>query len=222
MTAPQFVPLSGYSELSTELMQRRAAAFYNEIRRRRTVRHFSDRPVPRDIIEQCIRAAATAPSGANMQPWHFLVVSDPSIKRQIRAGAEAEEREFYERRAPEEWLAALAPLGTDAEKPFLETAPYIIVVFAQSYGRLHDGRRVKHYYASESVGIATGILITAVHHAGLASLTHTPSPMGFLNEILDRPSNERPYLALVVGYPATDAVVPVIAKRPFEEVATFL
>ncbi len=222
MTSPQFVPLFGYSELSTELMQRRAAAFYADIRRRRTVRHFSDRPVPRDIIENCIRAAATAPSGANMQPWHFVVVSDPAIKRQIRAGAEAEEREFYERRAPREWLAALAPLGTDAEKPFLETAPYIIVVFAQSYGLLPDGRRVKHYYASESVGIATGILITAVHQAGLASLTHTPSPMGFLNEILDRPSNERPYLVLVVGYPATDAVVPLIAKRPFAEIVTFL
>ena len=222
MTAPQFVPLLGYSELSTELMQRRATAFYSDIRRRRTVRHFSDRPVPREIIEHCIRAAATAPSGANMQPWHFVVVSDPTIKQQIRAGAEAEEREFYERRAPKEWLAALAPLGTDAEKPFLETAPYVIVVFAQSYGLLPDGRRVKHYYASESVGIATGILITAVHQAGLASLTHTPSPMGFLNEILDRPSNERPYLVLVVGYPATDAVVPVIAKRPFEEIVTFL
>lgn len=222
MTAPQFVPLPGYTELSTELMQRRASAFYGDIQRRRTVRHFSDRPVPRDIIETCIRAAATAPSGANMQPWHFVVVSDPTVKRRIRAGAEAEEREFYERRAPQEWLDALAPLGTDAEKPFLETAPYIIVVFAQSYGLLPDGRRVKHYYASESVGIATGILITAVHQAGLASLTHTPSPMGFLNEILDRPSNERPYLVLVVGYPATDAVVPVIAKRPFEEIVTFL
>ena len=222
MTAPQFVPLFGYSELSTELIQRRATAFYADIRRRRTVRHFSDRPVPREIIEHCIRAAATAPSGANMQPWHFVVVSDPAIKQQIRAGAEAEEREFYERRAPKEWLAALAPLGTDSEKPFLETAPYVIVVFAQSYGLLPDGRRVKHYYASESVGIATGILITAVHQAGLASLTHTPSPMGFLNEILDRPSNERPYLVLVVGYPAADAVVPVIAKRPFEEIVTFL
>jgi nitroreductase len=203
-------------------MRRRATAFYGDIRRRRTVRHFSERPVPRDIIETCIRAAATAPSGANMQPWHFVVVSDPTIKQRIRAGAEAEEREFYERRAPQEWLAALAPLGTDAEKPFLETAPYIIVIFAQSYGLLPNGRRVKHYYASESVGIATGILITAVHQAGLASLTHTPSPMGFLNEILDRPSNERPYLVLVVGYPATDAVVPVIAKRPFEEIVTFL
>ncbi len=222
MTAPQFVPLPGYTELSTELMQRRAAAFYGDIRRRRTVRHFSDRPVPRDIIENCIRAAATAPSGANMQPWHFVVVSDPTVKRRIRAGAEAEESEFYERRAPQEWLDALAPHGTDAEKPFLETAPCIIVIFAQSYGLLPDGRRVKHYYASESVGIATGILITAVHQAGLASLTHTPSPMGFLNEILDRPSNERPYLVLVVGYPATDAVVPVIAKRPFEEIVTFL
>ena len=157
-----------------------------------------------------------------MQPWHFVVVSDPEIKRRIRDGAEAEEREFYETRAPQEWLAALAPLGTDAEKPFLETAPYLIVIFAQSYGLLPDGRRVKHYYASESVGIATGILITAIHNAGLASLTHTPSPMGFLNDILDRPSNERPYLVLVVGYPAEDATVPVISKRPFEEITTFV
>ena len=157
-----------------------------------------------------------------MQPWHFVAVSDPEVKRRIRAGAEKEEREFYDKRASQEWLAALAPLGTDAEKPFLETAPYLIAIFAQSYGLLPDGRRVKHYYASESVGIATGMLIIAVHLAGLACLTHTPSPMGFLNSILDRPSNERPYLVLVVGYPAEDATVPVISKRPFEEVATFV
>ena len=222
MSTPQFVPLSGYTRVHADDMRARADAFHEEMRLRRTVRNFSDRPVPREVIESCIRAAASAPSGANMQPWHFVVVSDPEVKRRIRDGAEAEEREFYETRAPQEWLAALAPLGTDAEKLFLETAPYLIAIFAQSYGLLPDGRRVKHYYASESVGIATGILITAVHSAGLASLTHTPSPMGFLNGILDRPSNERPYLVLVVGYPAGDATVPVISKRPFEEVATFV
>ncbi len=222
MSAPQFVPLSGYPCVSTDDMGVRAAAFREEMQRRRTIRSFSDRPVPREVIESCLRAAATAPSGANMQPWHFVAVSDPEVKRRIRAGAEKEEREFYEKRASQEWLAALAPLGTDAEKPFLETAPYLIAIFAQSYGLLPDGRRVKHYYASESVGIATGMLIIAVHLAGLACLTHTPSPMGFLNSILDRPSNERPYLVLVVGYPAEDATVPVISKRPFEEVATFV
>ncbi len=222
MSTPRFVPLSGYTGVSAEDMRARAIAFHEEMRRRRTVRSFSDRPVPREVIESCLRAAASAPSGANMQPWHFVVVSDPEIKRRIRDGAEAEEREFYETRTSQEWLAALAPLGTDAEKPFLETAPYLIAIFAQSYGLLPDGRHVKHYYASESVGIATGILITAIHNAGLASLTHTPSPMGFLNDILDRPSNERPYLVLVVGCPAEDAKVPVIPKRPFEEIATFV
>ena len=157
-----------------------------------------------------------------MQPWHFVVVSDPAIKQRIRVEAEAEEHEFYTRKAPQEWLDALAPLGTDEHKPFLETAPYLIVVFAQSYGVLPDGRRVKNYYVQESVGIATGMLITAVHNAGLVSLTHTPSPMGFLNEILGRPANEKPFLILVVGYPAEDAVVPAIGKKPLEEIATFL
>jgi nitroreductase len=157
-----------------------------------------------------------------MQPWHFVVVSDPEIKKKIRNGAEAEDREFYSGRAPAEWLEALAPLGTDEHKPFLETAPYLIVIFAQSHGLLPDGRKVKHYYAQESVGIATGMLIAAVHHAGLASLTHTPSPMGFLNEILGRPSHERPFLILVVGYPAEGATVPDISKKPLEEIATFV
>jgi nitroreductase len=157
-----------------------------------------------------------------LQPWHFVVVTDPEIKRKIRLAAEEEEREFYQNRAPQEWLDALAPLGTDEHKPFLETAPYLIAIFAQSYGLLPDGRRVKHYYVSESVGIATGFLITALHHAGLVTLTHTPSPMGFLNEILDRPPNERPFLLLVVGYPAENAAVPAITKKPLEEIATFL
>jgi nitroreductase len=222
MTQPVLIPLTQYREYPLEEMRRRAADFYAEMRRRRSVRHFSDRPVPRDVIENCLRAAATAPSGANMQPWRFVVVSDPEVKRRIRAGAEAEEHEFYHGRAPQEWLEALAPLGTDEHKPFLETAPYLIVIFAQGYGLLPDGRRVKHYYAQESVGIAAGMLITALHHAGLASLTHTPSPMNFLNAILSRPAHERPFLILVVGYPARDAVVPDIGKRPLEEIATFL
>lgn len=201
-------------------MLRRAEEFDADIRRRRTVRQFSDRPVPREVIENYIRAVGTAPNGANMQPWHFVVVSDPEVKRKIREGAEEEEREFYHGKAPQEWLDALAPLGTNEHKPFLETAPYLIVIFAQSHGILPGGRKVKHYYAQESV--ATGILITAVHHAGLASLTHTPSPMGFLNEILGRPSHERPFLILVVGYPAENATVPAISKKPLDEIASFL
>jgi nitroreductase len=200
----------------------RATTFYERVRTRRTVRHFSDRPVPRTIIEQCLRAAGTAPSGANMQPWHFVVVGDPAVKRRIRLAAEEEEREFYERRAPEEWLEALAPLGTDAHKPFLETAPYLIAIFAQSHGLDAEGGRIKHYYVQESVGIATGFLIAALHEAGLATLTHTPSPMRFLNQILGRLPNERPYLLLVVGHPADDAQVPAIGKKGLDEIATFL
>jgi nitroreductase len=203
-------------------MLRRAASFCAEMRRRRTVRSFSPRPVPREVIELCLRAAATAPNGANLQPWHFVVVSDPALKRRIREAAEVEEREFYTRRAPPEWLEALAPLGTDEHKPFLESAPYLIAIFAQTYGVLPDGRKVKHYYATESVGIATGILITALHHAGLATLTHTPSPLAFLNRILNRPAHERPFLLLVVGYPAADAQVPVITKKALDEIVTFL
>ena len=166
--------------------------------------------------------AGSAPSGANLQPWHFVVIGDPAVKQQIRAAAEAEEREFYGGRAPQEWLDALAPLGTDAEKPFLETAPFLIAIFAQSYGLLPDGRKVKNYYVQESVGIATGMLITAIHRAGLASLTHTPSPMGFLNTILHRPVNEKPFLLLVVGYPSDGALVPDIGKKSLDEIATFL
>jgi nitroreductase len=203
-------------------MKQRAAAFRAEMQRRRTVRRFSSRPVPREIIEDCLLTAGAAPSGANLQPWRFVVVSDPDIKRQIREAAEKEEHEFYHGRAPQEWLDALAPLGTDENKSFLETAPYLIVIFAQTYGLLPDGRKVKNYYVTESVGIATGMLITAIHHAGLVALTHTPSPMGFLNTILDRPENERPFLVLVVGYPADNAVVPVISKKSLEEIATFV
>jgi nitroreductase len=202
-------------------MQARASTFYDEMRRR-TVREFSDRPVPRSVIEACLRTAGTAPSGANQQPWHFVAVSDPAVKSHIRQAAEAEEREFYERRASQEWLDALAPLGTDAHKPFLEIAPYLIAIFAQTYGMGADGGKIKHYYVTESVGIATGLLIAALHHAGLATLTHTPSPMGFLNEILGRPANERPFLLLVVGYPAENAQVPAITKKALEEIATFV
>jgi iodotyrosine deiodinase len=222
MSHSKFIPLSEYEEFPVAEMKRRAAEFYGDLRRRRTVRDFSDRPVPREIIEDCLRAAGTAPNGANMQPWHFVVVSNPQIKRKIREAAEAEEEAFYTERASEEWLAALAPLGTTPDKPFLETAPYLIVVFAQTYGLAADGRKVKHYYVSESVGIATGTLITAIHRAGLVSLTHTPSPMGFLSEILNRPPNERAFLILVVGYPAPGAKVPEITKKPLAEIATFV
>jgi iodotyrosine deiodinase len=217
-----FRPLDDYREYPIEEMRRRATNFYEEMRQRRSIRSFSSRPVPRDIIEDCLRAAGTAPSGANLQPWHFVVISEPEIKRHVREAAEAEEREFYGRRAPKEWLQVLEPLGTDEAKPFLQAAPYVIAVFVKNYERHPDGRIVKYYYAVESVAIATGILITALHHAGLATLTHTPSPMGFLNQILGCPGNERPMLLLVVGYPAEDVLVPDIRRKSLEEIATFL
>ena len=222
MGQSNYTPLSQYSELHIEEMKKRAAEFYANIRRRRTVRDFSNRPVPREIIDNCLLAAGTAPSGANQQPWHFAVVSDPVIKKQIREAAEEEERAFYGGRASDEWLEALAHLGTDEHKPFLEIAPYLIVIFAQNYGIDSNGNKVKHYYVSESVGIATGMLITAVHNAGLVSLTHTPSPMGFLGKILNRPPNERAFLILVVGYPAEEAQVPVITKKSLDDIATFI
>jgi iodotyrosine deiodinase len=200
---------------------KRSASFYQEMRARRTVRDFSARDVPLEIIENCLLTAGTSVSGANIQPWHFAVVSSSDIKRRIRAAAEKEEKLFYDEKAPKEWLDALAPLGTDANKPFLETAPYLIAIFQQRFGETAEGEKVKHYYATESVGIATGVLITALHHAGLASLTHTPSPMAFLNDILERPRSERPFLLLVVGYPAEDAQVPDISKKSLNEVASF-
>ena len=217
-----FVPLSGYVEYTEREMEERAQAFLEELRRRRTVRDFSDRPVPRNVIETCILAAGTAPNGANHQPWHFAVVADPEVKKTIREAAEEEEKEFYSGRAPKEWLKALEPLGTNEEKPFLERAPYLIVIFGESYAVGEDGNKEKNYYVMESVGIATGMLITAIHRAGLVSLTHTPSPMGFLNEILGRPKNERAFLILVVGYPETDATVPDIEKKPLEQICTFV
>ncbi len=195
----------------------RARSFYEECERRRTVRDFSPEPLPRGLIEWLIRTAGTAPSGAHKQPWRFVVVTDADLKREIRQAAEAEEREFYTRRAPPEWLEDLAPLGTDWRKPFLETAPALIVVFQVDYQR--DGERIrKHYYVRESVGLAAGLLIVAAHHAGLATLTHTPSPMGFLTRILGRPENERPFLLLPLGYPAEDARVPRLARKPLEEI----
>ncbi|MCY4589049.1 MAG: nitroreductase family protein [Alphaproteobacteria bacterium] len=218
-----FIPLPGYRTRPEEEMMQRARDFHVELKRRRTVRHFSGRPVSRAIIDECLAAAMTAPSGANLQPWHFVVVSDPQTKRRIREAAEEEERRFYRERAPQEWLDALAPLGTDEHKPFLETAPYLIAVFSQKHGRLADGRKVKHYYPMESVGLATGMLISALHLAGLATLTHTPSPMAFLNQILGRPkSAERPFLLVVTGYPDKDATVPDIGRKPFGEVVSYV
>ncbi len=215
-------PLKTYIEFPIEQMRKRLADFYEDVSRRRTIREFSDRPVPRDIIENALRAAGTAPSGANLQPWHFVVISGAETKARIRVAAEAEEREFYEHRASAEWLAALEPLGTDTNKPFLETAPYLIAVFLQKFGRLPDGRKVKHYYPVESTGLAAGILITALHRAGLVCLTHTPSPMGFLNDILDRPKSERPFLLLVAGYPAEGATVPDISRKSLDEFVSFV
>ena len=222
MSAYPTIPLPDFREYPIDEMRSRLAAFYADVDRRRTVREFSDRPVPVDIIETALKAANTAPSGANLQPWHFVIVSGPETKKKIRVAAEAEEREFYEHRASPEWLAALAPLGTDDSKPFLETAPYLIAVFLQKYAKLADGRKVKHYYPTESTGLATGILITALHHAGLSCLTHTPSPMKFLNEILGRPTTERPFLLLVVGYPDDDAEVPDIKRKTLEEFTSFV
>lgn len=222
MPAQNRIPLDSYHEYPPAEMQQRADDFYAELRGRRSVRDFSDRPVPRGVIETCLRTAGTAPNGANLQPWHFVVVADPAVKQRIREAAEAEEREFYSGRAPQDWLDALAPLGTDADKPFLETAPYLIAIFAQSYGIGPDGKKVQHYYVTESVGIATGFLIAALHHAGLATLTHTPSPMGFLGKMLGRPEHERPFLLLVVGYPADGATVPAITKKAPDEIATFV
>jgi iodotyrosine deiodinase len=222
MSAPIFLPLTTYREFSAQEMARRAKSFRDEMLRRRSVRQFSSRAVSREVIEDCLCVAQNAPSGANQQPWHFVVVSDAEVKRKIRVAAEEEEHRFYHERAPKEWLEALAPLGTDENKPYLETAPYLIVIFAQHYGVTTDGRKVKNYYVSESVGIAAGMLISAIHVAGLVTLTHTPSPMGFLNRILGRPPQEKPFLVLVVGYPAREACVPEISKKSSEDTLTFL
>jgi iodotyrosine deiodinase len=215
-----FEPLTSYREYPAAEMEARSRAFAADLARRRTVRQFSDRPVPRGVIEACLEAAGTGPSGAHLQPWHFVVVTDPGLKRRIREAAEAAEREFYAH-APQEWLDALAPLGTDADKPYLEIAPYLIAVFAQRYGLTAGSKRRTHYYVMESVGIATGLLLAALHHAGLVSLTHTPNPMGFLSEVLERPTNERPLMLVVTGYPAPGAMVPKLRRKPLGAIATF-
>lgn len=220
MSRDTFVPLSTFHEYQPELMKARAEQFAQDIGRRRTTRQFSDRSVDREVIEHCLRAAGSAPSGAHLQPWHFVVISDPELKQRIRAAAEVAEREFYAT-APPDWLDALAPLGTDAAKPYLETAPYLIAVFAQRHGVNPDGSLRKHYYVSESIGIAAGFLIAALHHAGLATLTHTPSPMGFLADLLERPANEKPVMLVVTGYPANDARVPNLTRKLLGEIATF-
>lgn len=221
MNAAPHVALPDYREYPPTEMATRAEEFARDMARRRTVREFSNRPVDRSIIENCLRAAGTAPSGANQQPWRFVAVADAEIKHKIREAAEAEERSFYEHRAPAEWLNALAPIGTDADKPFLEIAPWLIGIFYQRFAFNEQGEKVKRYYPHESVGIATGLLIAALHHAGLATLTHTPSPMGFLGEILGRPKNEMAYLLLVVGYPAEGCTVPAIKRLPLEAYAQF-
>lgn len=215
------IPWAGWRQYPEAEMQQRVSAFAAEMQRRRSVRDFADTPVPRGIIEAALCAAGSAPSGANQQPWRFVAVSHPGIKQRIRSAAEAEERAFYEHRAPAEWKRALAPLGTNALKPFLETAPWLIGIFYERFGFDANGNKVKRYYPHESVGIATGLLIAALHHAGLATLTHTPSPMGFLNEILGRPSNEMAYLLLVVGYPAANCQVPDIQRLPLGTIASF-
>ncbi|KUJ82805.1 nitroreductase family protein [Microbulbifer flavimaris] len=216
-----FIPL-GFERLSEDEMARRSHSFLASMKQRRSVRDFSAEPVPRRVIEDAILTAGSAPSGANMQPWHFSVVGSTELKRQIRLAAEEEEREFYQRRASAEWLDALAPLGTDAHKPFLETAPWLIVIFLKKFSSSESGERLKNYYTAESVGIATGMLIAALHNAGVATLTHTPSPMKFLNEILGRPSTEKPYMILVAGLPAEGAEVPAIEKKALDEIADFL
>ncbi len=222
MDNTKLIPLPAYQEYSVDEMLNRSQLFYEDLLRRRSVRNFSNKQVPKKIIDNCIAAANTAPSGANKQPWHFVVVSNSLIKKKIRVAAEEEEREFYSTRAPQEWLNALATLGTDSNKPFLESAPYLIIVFSKSLDTLADGTKLKTYYALESTGIATGFLINAIHNAGLVCLTYTPNLMKFLNDILGRPQTEKPFLVLVVGYPAENAMVPDIVKKGLKEVTTYL
>lgn len=223
MKKPDYIAVPTLPEYSEQEMFLRARGVLDVLSSRRTIRDFSDRPVPRNIIEACIMAAGTAPSGANHQPWHFVAISDLEIKRKIRIAAEEEERAFYAGKASDEWLDALGPLGTDPDKPFLETAPWLIAVFAQRRGGVEAGMDKKNYYVTESVGIATGMLITALHSAGLGTLTHTPAPMGFLTEICERPKSEKPFVLMVVGYPARHAKVPkhALIKKSLEDISTF-
>ena len=222
MSEYNFKPHTDFQEYPSEEMEKRAKAFYEDVKRRRTIREFSSRSVSREVIEHCILAAGTAPNGANKQPWHFAVVESADIKKKLRDAAEDEEHEFYHRRATQDWLDDLEQFGTDEHKPFLEDAPYLIGIFSESYSLDEKGDKEKNYYVKESVGIATGILITALHNAGLATLTHTPSPMGFLNEVMNRPENEKPFLLLVVGFPAEGVKVPDIQKKPLKEISTFI
>ncbi len=222
MTKAEFCPYMDYNEYSVEDMKNRSEAFYNDIKRRRTVREFADRPVPREVIENCVRSAATAPSGANIQPWNFVVVTDKAVRKQIREEAELVEQEFYNSNKTKKWVAALEHLGTNKNKPFLEEAPCLIVVFAQNYTLLPDGNKMEHYYVMQSVGIATGILVASVHNAGLTALTYTPIKTKFLNNILSRPSHEKPFLVLVVGYPKEGVLVPDIKKKPLEDISVFV
>lgn len=215
------IPLD-FERLPPAEMERRARLVLEAARRRRSVRDFSAEPVPRALVEAAVRVAATAPSGANRQPWKFVVVSDPALQREIRIGAEAEEKESYDGRMSEEWLAALEPLGTDWRKPFLETAPFLVIVFAELWEALPNGGKAKNYYVKESVGIACGLFIAALHAMGLATLTHTPSPMAFLNRILGRPENEKPYILFPVGFPAADATVPDLTKKELGEISIWL
>ncbi len=216
------LPLPDRLDMTDAEMRDAAAAFFEIMRKRHSVRDFSDRPVPREIIEDCVRTAGRAPSGANHQPWHFAAVADPERKHLIRLAAEEEERNFYAGGAGDEWLRALEPIGTNDDKPHLDIAPWLIVVFAQRFGTFDDGTSFKNYYVPESVGIATGFLLAALHHAGLVTLTHTPNPMRFLNGMLDRPASEKPVMILAVGHPAEDATVPAVAKRkkPLDEILT--
>lgn len=214
------IPLN-YDFFPIEEIKCRSLEYYKNMRNRRTVRDFSKRKIPIEIIENCIRTADTAPNGANQHPWHFVVISKAEMKSRIRNAAEKEEKTFYNNRATKEWLEAIAPLGTDEKKPFLETAPYLITIFAKTYGLNDQGKITKNYYVNESVGIATGLLISALHQSGLVSLTHTPSPMGFLNKILKRPKNERPFLILVVGFPSKNAKVPDIERKSLHEITSY-
>jgi nitroreductase len=216
-----FIPLE-FNRQDEESMLQESIEFYQLMSRRRTIREFSEQNVPQAVLENALKAAGTAPSGANMQPWHFVVVQDTAVKKRIREAAEIEERELYEHRASDEWLQALTPLGTDANKPFLEIAPVLIAIFLKKFTVDDSGKKHKNYYTAESVGIATGVLISALHKSGLGTLTHTPSPMKFLGEILQRPSYERPYLLLVCGYPSDDAMVPNIKRRPLHDICTFI
>jgi len=223
MTAAKFAPLEGFTQYKSDEMIERSQAFFDMMKNRRTVRGFSDKPVPREVIENAILTAGRAPSGANKQPWHFAVISDPTIKKQLREAAEKEEAEFYSGRASDEWLKDLEPFATDQNKPFLEKAPYLIAVFRQSYAvDPETGVRTNNYYVHESAGIASGFLIAALHNAGLATLTHTPSPMGFLNTVCDRPANEKAIMLVVAGYPEKNVEVPVISKKTLKEITTWI